>query len=87
VTKNEGYKFDAAGWLFWTIVLVILTPICIYGSWKVVYQSTNRIVPIGMGVVLAAIGAGFVSWGVNAVIQSRRKKQRQMERKKAKKHK
>ena len=87
MAKNEGFKFDAAGWLFWTVVLVLLTPFCIYGSLKIVFQGTSRVVPIGMGVVLAAVGAGLVSWSVNAVIQARKKKQRQIERKKAKKRK
>jgi hypothetical protein len=37
--------------------------------------------------VLAAVGAGVVSWAVNSVIQRQRKKQRIARRKKAQKQK
>jgi hypothetical protein len=87
VTKKESFKFDAAGWLFWTVVFAVLIGPLIYLFWNVVYETTSRIVPVGMGVVGAAIGAGFISWAVNAVIQVHTRKKRLQERKKAKKRK
>ena len=87
VTKERCLKFDAAGWLFWLIVFIVLVGPCIYGTWKVVYSTAPRTVPIIVGLVLAAVGAGVVSWAVNAVIQHRQKKQRIARRKKVRKQK
>jgi hypothetical protein len=43
------------------------------------------LVPVAMGAVTAAIGAGLLSWAVNAVLQRRAKKRQLAARKKAKK--
>ena len=87
MAKKDSFEFDAAGWLFWLIVFVALIGPAIYGCSKIVYARTSAVVPIGMGVVGAAVGAGVVSWAVNAVVQRRRKKKRLAERKKSKKRK
>jgi hypothetical protein len=87
LAKKGSFEFDAAGWLFWIIVFAILVGPAIYGSFKIVYDRTSRLIPFAMGVVGAAIGAGVVSWAVNAVVQRRRKKKRLAERKKIKKRK
>jgi len=87
LAKKGSFEFDAAGWLFWIIVFAAFIGPAIYGCSKIVYSRTSVVVPIGMGVVGAAVGAGVVSWAVNAVIQRRRKKKRLAERKKGKKRK
>lgn len=87
MAKKGSFEFDAAGWLFWIIVFAAFIGPAIYGCSKIVYSRTSVVVPIGMGVVGAAVGAGVVSWAVNAVIQRRRKKKRLAERKKGKKRK
>ncbi len=87
MAKKESFTFDAAGWLFWSVVFVVLVGPLTYLSWNIVYETASRIVPVGMGVVGAAIGAGFISWAVNALVQFRAKKKRVQERKKARKQK
>jgi hypothetical protein len=85
--KDTGWKFDAAGWVFWLIVFVLLAGPCIFGIWKIVYATANRSIPIVTGLIVAAIGAGFISWAVNAVVQRRQKQQRIARRKKTRKQK
>ena len=85
MSKKTSFEFDAAGWLFWAIVLVLLLGPCLYGAWKITYSGTSWPIRIGIGSVSAAVGAGFVSWAVNAVLQRRLKKQRLSERKKKRK--
>ena len=87
MSKEHWLKFDAAGWLFWLVVFFVLVGPCVYGTWQVVYSTVSRTVPIVTGLVLAAVGAGLVSWAVNAVIQHRQKKQRIARRKKVRKQK
>jgi ABC-type uncharacterized transport system permease subunit len=87
VSKSAWWNIDAAGWVFWLIVFVVLAGPCIYGAWHIVYPDTPRAIPIVTGMVLAAVGAGVVSWAVNSVIQRQRKKQRIARRKKAQKQK
>jgi len=87
VSKSAWWKIDAAGWVFWLIVFIVLAGPCVYGAWHVVYPDTPRPVPVVTGMVLAAVGAGVVSWAVNSVIQRQRKKQRIARRKKAQKQK
>ena len=87
MAKKGSFEFDAAGWLFWLIMLAALMGPSIYGCSKIVYARTSVVVPIGMGMVGAAVGAGVVSWAVNAVVQRWRKKKRLAERKKSKKRK
>jgi hypothetical protein len=87
VPKSERFKFDTAGWLFWIIVLVILAGPCIWATRFFIYETSNILYRIGAGLFLAAVGAGVVSWAVNAVLQWRQEKQRIARRKKAKKQK
>ncbi len=87
VSKEHRWKFDAAGWLFWLIIFVVLTGPYIFATWKMVYKETSLRVPIVTGIVFAAIGAGLISWAVNAVLQRKQKRQRIERRKKARKQK
>lgn len=79
--------FDAAGWPFWIVVFLIAVGPCLYGSWHLVYDEVSRVLPVSMGLIFAALIAGFLSWAVNTVLQKRVKKRRHSERKKAKKQK
>lgn len=87
VSKSAWWNIDAAGWVFWLIVFVLLSGPGIYAAWRIVYPETSRLVPIVVGMILAAVGAGVVSWAVNAVIQRQHKKLRIARRKKARKQK
>jgi xanthine/uracil permease len=86
VSKDKkSWKFDAAGWLFFLAMLLVLVAPCIAVAWRFIYPAYTRWYPVVTGIVVAAIGAGTVSWAVNAVLQWRQKKQRIARRKKAKK--
>ena len=78
-------RFDAAGWLFWAVVFFVLVGPAIYGASRITAKDAMWLVPVAMGVVSAALGAGFVSWAVNGVIQRRVRKRRLAERKRSKK--
>jgi len=80
-------RFDAAGWLFWTVVFALCAGPCMYAAWQIIDPKANRLYPIGTGFVVAAILAGFISWAVNAALQWREKRQRIERRKKARKRK
>lgn len=85
--KKKRFDFDAAGWGFFLVVFALLVAPGIYLSWQLVGQWASRAYPIIMGIALAALGAGFVSWGVNAFLQNRIKKAKLAGRKQAKKKK
>lgn len=87
MAKKASSLFDSAGWLFWLILFLAFLAPCIITAWKFSYAHASRIFPIGVGVVMAALSAGIMSWAVNSVLQSRLKKQRIAERKKTKKRK
>ena len=77
--------FDTAGWLFWLFIFLLLLWPGIFLASKIIYAIYGRWYPIVMGAVLAAVGAGVVSWAVNSVLQRRQKKLRSQARKKARK--
>jgi len=85
VAKKKGYEFDAAGWVFWLVVFGLLLGPGIYGSKQIMYEDTPWMQWVGGGVVVAALGAGIISWAVNSVVQRRRKRLRLAEKKRAKK--
>lgn len=87
MSKGHWLDFDAAGWVFWLIVSLVLLGPAVWLSWKIVDPYVSRIYPVGIGAIGAIIGASFISTGVNYLIQLRRKKVRLTERKKAKKRK
>lgn len=85
---NRSKGIDSVGWGFWIICFGVLVVPCVFLSWTVSYEDArSRFLPLLLGVVLAALGAGFLSWSVNAVVQSRLVKKRKADRKKSKKRK
>ena len=82
---KKSWKFDAAGWLFFLAVFLVLVAPGIAVAWRFIYPAYSRWYPVVTGMAVAAIAAGTVSWAVNAVLQRRQKKQRIARRKKAKK--
>jgi hypothetical protein len=87
VSKNNWLDFDAAGWLFWSVVSLALMGPAIWLAWKIVDPYVSRLYPVAIGAIGAFIAASFISTGVNYLVQIRRKKVRLTERKKTKKHK
>lgn len=87
MSKGNWLDFDAAGWLFWSVVSLVLLGPAVWLSWKIVDPYASRLYPVAIGAIGAIIVASFISTGVNYLVQLRRKKQRLTERKKSKKHK
>jgi uncharacterized membrane protein (DUF485 family) len=87
VSKTNWLDFDAAGWLFWTIVSAILAGPAIWLAWKVSDPYVSRGYPVSIGIIGAVVVASFVSTGVNYLVQRRKKRQRLTEKKKSKKQK
>ncbi len=84
MAKKNAEPF-VAGWMFWGIIFLVLSPVAIYFCWQIVEAEESRLIPVGMGLLLAALGAGFVAWAVNAVIQWAQRQRKNDARKKAKK--
>lgn len=87
MSKSSWWDFDAAGWLFWTVVSLILLGPAVWFAWQIVDPYVSRFYPVGLGAIMAIVGASLISTGANYLIQKRRKKQRLAERKRAKKRK
>jgi hypothetical protein len=83
--KNRTEGLEYVGWKFWFVIFVLIVIPGIYVSFQLVTDRALFLVPIAMGGIAAAIGAGFLSWAVNAVLQYRAKKRHLAARKKAKK--
>jgi putative effector of murein hydrolase LrgA (UPF0299 family) len=84
--EDKREWFDAAGWPFWLVVFVILLIPSMIGMYAIRREDASWLGPIGMGVFAAALGAGIISWAVNAVIQRRARKRQEQARKQARKH-
>lgn len=87
MSKNNWLDFDAAGWVFWSIVSLVLLGPALWLAWKITDPYVSRAYPIVIGAIGAIIGASFISTVVNYLVQRRRKRLRLGERKKSKKQK
>jgi len=58
----------------------------IYFCWTIVEKDESRLIPIGMGLLVAGLGAGFVAWGANSALQWRQRRHKLEVRKTHKKH-
>lgn len=85
MAKKKESRFEAAGWLFWIITSVVLMPPSIWFFWSKKPEEATWLYPFGMGAVIAALAAGFITWIVNSIIQWRLKRKHLQERKNAKK--
>lgn len=87
MNKEKSASLESVGWVFYCIVFgVVLAPAIIL-AWQISYERATRMLPIGLGIAIAAIVAGMITWLVNSVLQWRAEKRRKAERKKAKKRK
>lgn len=87
MAKSSRREFDAAGWLFWTLVFAVLAGPGMYLAFKFTDKGSFILLRLGAGAMIAAVGAGVISWAVNTVLQYRNRKRRVAKRKKAKKRK
>jgi len=84
VAKFKATEFYA-GWIFWTILLVLLVGPSMLLMWRITEDDSHIMLRVGSGVVLAAIGAGAISWAVNGLVQWHYKKRRISDKKRTKK--
>ena len=82
--KKQDEPF-VAGWMFWGIVFLLVSPVSIYFCFRVVDPQESPVIPVGMGFLLGALGAGIIAWAVNAALQWFQQRRKIEARKKAKK--
>ena len=85
VAKDKTSGLEYVGRKFWFVGFVVVAVPAVYASFQLVTERTTPLVPVAMGAIGAAIGAGVVSWAVNSVLQYRTRKRQLAARKKARK--
>lgn len=64
-------RIDSVGWIFFGVVLALITPACIYMVYSITHDSVTPGTRIGSGVTLAFFVAAVVSFLVNSLLQLR----------------
>ena len=85
--KEKRFKLEAAGWGVWGVLALILVGPMIYYASTLVQKDTPGTVPVGIGVIFAAVVAALVTWIVNSVLQSIYNRKKLATRKQAKRKK
>lgn len=73
--KEDQSETYGVGWVFYVICVLFLTGPSIYFVWFRTFEDSRGMFPVIMGVALAGVGAGVVTWAVNSIwylIASRR---------------
>lgn len=79
-TEKPKRRLDAAGWLVWFVVWLILLGPSIYLLGLAKLVGTKWAAIVLFGVVVASIGAGFITWILNWFLQRREARRRANER-------
>lgn len=70
--KQKSNRLEAVGWGFWLICFAILYGPMTYLGYEASYEDMRAgMLPWVIGFSLAAVGAGFISVGVNYALQKR----------------
>lgn len=81
---------ESVGWIFWGVAFAILAAPCYFLAKAMTYDFSNAS-RIGLGLVMAMLGAGVIAWAVNEVVYRIQKKKydqrRKIERKRKRKQK
>ncbi len=80
-------ELETIGWIFWSILAVLLTPVGLWLSWQLTYDTANILLRVGLGLFMAAIGAGLLSWGLNEILYRRMMRKQSQQKKVARKEK
>jgi protein-S-isoprenylcysteine O-methyltransferase Ste14 len=72
-----------AGWTFWLIVFVVLLVPTVVGARMIKSTDATLGQSLGVGAVLAALGAGIVAWATNAMLGIVRKRRHAAKEKKS----
>lgn len=79
-SKKSTKRLDSVGWVFWLICFLPAYPVGYYLSYQAAYEDQKTgLLPWVLGFVLAALGAGIVTWVVNSVLQLIDKQRRKTE--------
>ncbi len=70
MAKKATALLESLGWVFWTIVFVILSVPLIYVCFKAVRPDEPWFVPISLGLISAAFSAAIVTWAANSTLQA-----------------
>ena len=87
MAENRKPLMDSAGWRFFGIVFAVLLGPFIFTSYSISYADTSAMVRIVGGLLAAAAVAAALTTIVNAVLQSRNERVRDLARKTSKKRK
>lgn len=81
MVKKSSLKLEGVGWKFWSASFLVLLGPSLYLGWLIRYEDVSSLVPGLVGIMVAALGAGVVSWIVNSALHSRHARARKAERK------
>ncbi|MBN2312098.1 MAG: hypothetical protein JXR94_24180 [Candidatus Hydrogenedentes bacterium] len=85
MAKKHPDRLDAVGWRFFAIAFGVALPPAMIAAFKVTVDDVIVFVPVGMGLLMAALAAALLSWGVNSAVQFRARRRRAAARKAGKK--
>lgn len=78
--KTKPFRIEAAGWGFWLIATLLLVGPCVYGAFQLTQSHLSRDIPIGIGVIAAALIGAVVTLAANTVIQQAHARRKAAER-------
>ncbi len=87
MAKKRSQSIDSVGWSFWLGTFFLFMGPSIWLCWLAKVKDVAWIVPVGLGLFLSSVVAGFFSYGVNSVLHQRRIRKRHAHRKQVKKKK
>ncbi len=85
-------QIEYLGWGFFGVSFALFLGPAIYLSWRFTYEAANNATRVGIGIVLAVMAAGLLTWPINEFLYRRhrrkvadeRKKQRKLKKKRGK---
>lgn len=79
---SKTNPLEAVGWKFWGGSFFVVVGPSIYAAWNISYSSVSPYAYIMYGLIVAALSASIVTWGVNSTLQRAAARRRKQERKK-----
>ena len=82
--RRKKRKWDSVSWGFYLICYIVVVAPVVYIIWQFKSPIAAPGQTFAVGLFLALIVAGVITWGVNAILQYRAAKRREAERLKMK---
>jgi len=67
-------QLEYLGWGFFAVAFAVLVAPMIYLTWRFTYDLANNATRVGIGVVLAVVAAGLITWPINEFVTRRHAK-------------